>query len=67
MTDISTNVPIAVRSSDPQRPRFGLRAQFAAMFATFGEALRMAYVEPYANRRPEVAPDEELGGRDPRW
>lgn len=67
MTDISTDVAIAVRSSEARRPSFGIGAQSAALFALLGDALKMAYVDPYASRRPEVTPDEGLGGRDPRW
>lgn len=67
MTDISTDGPVAVRSSDAQQPKPGIGAQFAAMFALFGDALRMAYADPYASRRPEVAPEDQPGGRDPRW
>lgn len=67
MTDISTDVAIAVRSSEARLPSFGIGAQFAALLALLGDALKMAYVDPYASRRPEVARDEELGARDPRW
>jgi hypothetical protein len=33
-----------------------------------GDAFNMAYVAPYTRRRePQIAPDDDLEGRDPTW
>ena len=72
MTGISTIAPIAVRRSNLQRlniPRLRIGASLAAMFGLLGDAINMAYVEPYTihRRRPQVVPDDDLEGRDPSW
>jgi hypothetical protein len=72
MTEISTIAPVAIRRSNWQRPaipRLGIGASLAAMFGLLGDAINMAYVEPYAihRRRPQVVPDDDLEGRDPGW
>jgi len=72
MTDISTIAPIAVRWSHAQQPTIlplRIAAPLAAMSILLGDALRMAYVDPYASRGRgrQVAPEEGLDGRDPDW
>jgi len=72
MPDISAIAPIAVRRSNLQRintPRLGIGASLAAIFGLLGDAFKMAYVDPYTSRgrRPQVAPDDALEGRDPTW
>jgi hypothetical protein len=70
MAGMSTIAPTAVRLVRVQRltvPRPSLGASLAAMFGVLGDAVRMAYADPYASRRPNVAPEEGQDGRDPRW
>ena len=72
MTDMSTTAPITIRRFKlprPSFPRLEIGASLAAIFSLVGDALRMAYVAPYASlrRQPEVAPDDDLEGRDPTW
>ena len=72
MTDISTNAPITIRRLNLPRPSFpklGIGASLAAISSLVGDALKMAYVEPYTihRRRPQVVPDDDLDGRDPNW
>ena len=72
MTDIPTIAPLAIRRSDAQRPSIPtlrIAAPLAAMFVLLGNAFSMAYVSPYSKdgRRPQVAPDDDLKGRDPNW
>ena len=70
MTDISTTAAITLRSLSrlrPSLPRFEIGASLAAISSVVGDALKMAYVAPYTSRQPEVAPDDDLEGRDPTW
>ncbi|MBM2711629.1 hypothetical protein JQK88_10250 [Mesorhizobium caraganae] len=72
MTDIPTTTTIILRRFirlRPSFPRLEIGALLAAIFSLVGDALRMAYVAPYASlrRQPEVAPDDDLDGRDPTW
>lgn len=72
MTDISKPAPIASSRSSPRRlsiPRLGIGTSLAAMFTLLGDAIKMAYVEPYTvhRRRPRGVQDEDLDVRDPGW
>jgi hypothetical protein len=72
MADISAIAPVAIHRSNLQRPNIPslrIRASFAAISIVLGNALNMAYVDPYTShrRRPQVAPDDDLEGRDPTW
>ena len=72
MTDMSTPAPITIRRlilPPPSFPRLEIGASLAAISSVVGDALKMAYVGAYASRRrqPEVAPDDDLEGRDPTW
>ncbi|MEQ1954052.1 hypothetical protein [Mesorhizobium sp. CN2-181] len=72
MTDIPGIAPIVIRRPDLQRlkiPMLKIGASLAAMFGLLGDAINMAYVEPYTihRRRPQVASDDDLDGRDPDW
>jgi len=72
MTDMSTTAPITIRRFKLPRPSFTrleIGASLDAMFSLVGDALNMAYVAPYTGprRQPQVAPDDDLEGRDPSW
>ena len=73
MTDISvTTAPITVRHLNLPRlslPKLKIGASLADIFGLVGDAINMAYVEPYTihRRRPQVVPDDDLEGRDPTW
>ena len=68
MIDMSTTAPITIRRFKlprPSFPRLEIGASLDAMFSLVGDALNMAYVAP--RRQPQVAPDDDLEGRDPSW
>jgi hypothetical protein len=72
MTDVPTTAPITVRRLNLPRlslPRLGIGASLAAISGLVGDALNMAYVEPFTihRRRPTVVQDDNLEGRDPTW
>lgn len=72
MTDISTAARITVRRLNLPRlsfPRLEIGASLAAISGLVGNALDMAYVDPYTRlrRQPQVLPDDDLEGRDPTW
>jgi hypothetical protein len=72
VTDLSHIAPVATRRSDAQRPNvptLRIAAPLAAIFVLLGNAFKMAYVDPYSSRDrgPQVAPDDDLKGRDPSW
>ena len=72
MADILTTTPTIGRRLKLPRlsfPRFAIGASFNAICGLVGDALKMAYVDPYASlgRQPQVAPDDDLEGRDPSW
>jgi hypothetical protein len=72
MTEMSVFATNAVRRSNSLRLKIStlrIGASLASLFALLGDALTMAYVEPYTTHRrtPKDAPDENLQGRDPNW
>lgn len=72
MNEIYATVPISLRRIKLPRLNFpGLAsgASLTAIAILLGDALDMAYTDPYASRRdrPPVAPDVDLEGRDPSW
>ncbi|AZO33238.1 hypothetical protein EOA27_26070 [Mesorhizobium sp. M2A.F.Ca.ET.037.01.1.1] len=72
MADILTTAPITGRPLKlPRRSfaRLAIGASLNGISRLVGDALKMAYVDPYASlaRQPQVAPDDELEGRDPSW
>lgn len=70
MTDISPIAPIAIRRRNVQRPNIPalkLGALLAATCVLLGDAFKMAYAAPYTSRRPQIASDDDLEGRDPTW
>jgi hypothetical protein len=71
MTDITTTAPISIRCFSlprPSLPRIGIGASLDAIARLIGDALNLAYVDPYISRRPPPAAfDEDLEGRDPNW
>ncbi|TPK97415.1 MULTISPECIES: hypothetical protein [unclassified Mesorhizobium] len=72
MADILTTGPIIVRRFKLLRrsfPRLAIGASLNAISGLVGDALKMAYVDPYASlgRQPPVVPDDDLKGRDPTW
>ena len=70
MTDISTTAPTTIRRLPRLGfPRLGIGASLADISGLIGDAFKIAYVAPYASRdrRPQVAPDDDLEGRDPTW
>ncbi|RWL47546.1 MAG: hypothetical protein EOR60_08075 [Mesorhizobium sp.] len=50
-------------------PRLAIGVSLNAIAGLAGDALKMAYVDPYASlgRQPQVAPDDDLEGRDRSW
>jgi hypothetical protein len=71
MTDILTTAPITIRSIKLPRlsvPWRAIGASLEAIPGLIGNALNMAYVDPYTSlRRPQIVPDDDLEGRDPNW
>ena len=72
MTDISTTAAITIRSLSrlrPSFPRLEIGASLAAISGLLGDAFKMAYAAPYTgrSRRPQIASDDDLEGRDPTW
>ncbi|UVC11552.1 hypothetical protein IHQ71_13785 [Rhizobium sp. TH2] len=72
MTDISTTAPRTIRHLKLPRlslPWLAIGASINAMPLLMGDALRMAYVDPYTSlrRQPRIVPDDDLEGRDPDW
>jgi len=72
MTDISTTAPITFHRQGMQRiklPKLGIGAALEAFTKAMGQALEMTYVMPYetGRRRPMVASNADLNGRDPNW
>lgn len=73
MTYISTvDAPAEVRPLAMPRarfPRLAIGASLDAIIALIGNALTMAYVEPYSchRRRQQVVRSEGQEGRDPNW
>ncbi|RUX77265.1 hypothetical protein EN925_20040 [Mesorhizobium sp. M7A.F.Ca.US.006.04.2.1] len=70
MTDMPT--PITTRRLNLSKPSFAwlqIGASLAAMSGFVGDALKMAFVDPYTSlrRQPEVVPEDDLEGRDPTW
>ena len=69
MADILTT-PTSVRRFKLARlsfPRLAIGASLNAISGLVGDALKMAYVDPYASLGHQVAPDDDLEGRDPSW
>jgi hypothetical protein len=72
MADISAKAPITTRRLSLPRPSFP-RLEFGAslreIFSLWNDALKLAYMDPYTSlrRQPQVAPDDDLKGRDPGW
>ncbi len=72
MTDILTTGPTAVRRLKlprPSFPRLAIGASLVAISGLVGDALKMAYVDPYASlgRQSRAVPGDDLEGRDPTW
>jgi hypothetical protein len=72
MTDITATAPITIRSPSlprPSIPRVAIEASLAAIARLLGDALNLAYVDPYTSlrRQPPVVLDDDLEGRDPNW
>ena len=72
MTDISTIAPITIRRFNLPRlsfPRLAIGASLAVISGVMGDALSMAYVDPYTSlrRQPQTVSDDDLKGRDPTW
>jgi len=68
MADIFTTAAIAIRRLRlPGFPGSAIGASLSALFGSIGDALKMAYVNPYVSRRQPLAPDDDLEGRDPNW
>lgn len=72
MADILTTTPTTGRRLKLPRlvfPRLAIGVSLNAIAGLVGDALKMAYVDPYASlgRQPQVAPDDDLEGRDPSW
>ncbi|PZR00738.1 MAG: hypothetical protein DI533_09455 [Cereibacter sphaeroides] len=72
MTDIANATPLFARRLRlrlPGFPTLGIGASLPAMSRLFGDALCMAYVDPYSSSRRREAdiPEEDMEGRDPGW
>ena len=72
MTDVPAIAPTAIRRSNLQRlsiPALRIGASLAAISCLLGDAFGMSYVAPYTShgRRPQIAHDGDLEGRDPSW
>ncbi|TGQ12108.1 MULTISPECIES: hypothetical protein [unclassified Mesorhizobium] len=70
MADILTTAPTTGRRLKlPRLPRLAIGVSLNAISALVGDALKMVYVDPYASlgRQPQVAPDDDLEGRDRIW
>lgn len=70
MTDFTSIAPISIRRFSlprPSLPRIGIGASLDAIARLIGDALKMAYVDPYTRRQPAAAFDHELESRDPNW
>lgn len=72
MADIPTTAPTAGRRLNLPRlvfPRLAIGVSLNAMSSLMGDALKMAYADPYASvrRKAPAAPDDDLEGRDPAW
>jgi hypothetical protein len=72
MSDIISTAPISIGHASLPRlklRRLGVGAALSAIAGLFGQALNLAYVDPYTSlqRRPPVIPDDDLEGRDPNW
>ncbi|MDG4880138.1 hypothetical protein [Mesorhizobium sp. WSM4884] len=72
MADIPITAPTAGRRLNLLRlgfPRLAIGASLSAMTSLMGDALKLAYVDPYVSVRREApaAPDDNLEGRDPAW
>ncbi|RWK07915.1 MAG: hypothetical protein E5X49_14535 [Mesorhizobium sp.] len=72
MADIPTTALTAVRRLDPPRlsfPKLAIGAWLNTMSGLMADALKMAYVDPYASirRQPRAVPGDDLEGRDPSW
>jgi len=72
MTDITTTALISTRRfslPQPCLPRIGIGASLVAIVRLIGDAINLAYVDPYTCRRPQLpaAFDDDLQDRDPNW
>ena len=72
MAHILTTAPITARRLKLPRltfPRPAIGASLNDMFGLMVDAFKLAYMDPYASlgRRSQVAPDNDLEGRDPSW
>lgn len=71
MADILTTPTTGRRSKLPRLrfPRLAIFATLNAISGLVGDALKMAYVAPYARpgRQSQALPEDDLEGRDPTW
>jgi hypothetical protein len=72
MTDIFTTTPIFIRRPSLLRlelPKLGIGTATAATSKAIMQAFEMAYVAPFSTtqRKPPIAFDADLEGRDPNW
>lgn len=71
MADIATIAPISIRRTSlpkPSLPTIGIGESLVAIARLIGDAMNLAYVDPWARRRqPPAAFDDDLEGRDPNW
>jgi len=65
--DISDDLAVTIRPL--KLPLLTISASFDAIAKLIGDALNMAYVQPYSGlrRREQIVPDDDLDGRDPSW
>jgi hypothetical protein len=72
MTDITlgpTTEPAKTLIKLPKLLQLGFAKAFDGFLKCYGDALTMAYVEPFfiSARRQRPVPDADLEGRDPNW
>jgi hypothetical protein len=72
MTDIIITRPISLRSPSLPRlvfPKLGIGRVISKISTSIVQAFEMAYVAPFSamQRKPAMAFDDDLEGRDPNW
>jgi hypothetical protein len=72
MTDLVTSAPLATHDLRLPRVRFpkiGIGTKIGGLSTCIGQAMCVAYVEPYkiSQHQPATFCEVDLEGRDPNW